>query len=238
MVFSGFCGQMRRFGVVNLRQTLLFCWPMIQQKTSPQSPFGSDTQRYWERRYWLFSKFDDGIQTDREGLYSVMPEHAALQIGAKIPLDRGAKILDAFCGIGGSAIGFARAGFHVTSVDIDSARLAMAAHNAGIYGVNGLIEFQSADAVAAIAGGNYDYVFFDPPWGGPDYARRDRFTVAMFAPDLTGVFPQLLKRRQKFAIRLPKNFDLDELKNWDARIHTEWYFFENQPSFSCAFIDY
>ena len=51
---------------------------------------------------------------DREGLFSTKPEGIALQIARNTP---GTVVLDAFCGVGGSAIAFARAGKRVVAVD-------------------------------------------------------------------------------------------------------------------------
>ena len=80
--------------------------------------------KYWAQRYKLFSRFDDGIRLDDESWYSVTPErlaeHVALAMGC-----RGAVVVDAFCGCGGNAIAFARAGARVLAVDIDPQKVAM-----------------------------------------------------------------------------------------------------------------
>ena len=44
-------------------------------------------------------------------------------------------MIDAGCGAGGNAIGFARGGARVTAIEQDVQRLAMARHNAEVYGV-------------------------------------------------------------------------------------------------------
>ncbi|KAF0128079.1 MAG: hypothetical protein FD148_1881 [Methylocystaceae bacterium] len=69
--------------------------------TSINNPFGEGAQKYWDRRYDLFSKWDEGIKTDEVGLFSVKPERFALEVGKLLT---GHAVLDAFCGIGGSAI--------------------------------------------------------------------------------------------------------------------------------------
>lgn len=61
--------------------------------------------KYWCQRYLLFSKFDDGIQMDVEGWFSVTPEpiakHHAFRCG-------GGTTVDCFTGVGGNAIQFAQ----------------------------------------------------------------------------------------------------------------------------------
>eukprot|EP00543_Licmophora_paradoxa_P001922 CAMPEP_0202454912 /NCGR_PEP_ID=MMETSP1360-20130828/12551_1 /ASSEMBLY_ACC=CAM_ASM_000848 /TAXON_ID=515479 /ORGANISM="Licmophora paradoxa, Strain CCMP2313" /LENGTH=475 /DNA_ID=CAMNT_0049074347 /DNA_START=174 /DNA_END=1601 /DNA_ORIENTATION=- len=97
--------------------------------------------KYWAQRRRLFSRFDMGIQMDKEGWYSVTPEviadHVAQRV-AKIGPPRKI-ILDAFCGMGGNAIAFAKIPLQdislVVCVDIDRAKLKMAAYNACLYDV-------------------------------------------------------------------------------------------------------
>lgn len=108
-----------------------------------------------------------GTRTDEEGRWSLTPELLAARLGqeaAKV-IGPAGRVLDAGCGIGGNTIGFARAGLTVTAVDRDAERLAMARHNARLYGVADKITFRATDAAVALADGTYDLVFLDPPWG-------------------------------------------------------------------------
>lgn len=61
--------------------------------------------KYWLRRNSLFSRFDDGVKCDEQGLFSVTPEeiakHQAMLCGS------GGIVIDAFTGVGGNAIQFA-----------------------------------------------------------------------------------------------------------------------------------
>jgi SAM-dependent methyltransferase len=110
-----------------------------------------------------------GARTDEEGRYSLTPEVQALALGqaARARFGPQARVLDAGCGVGGNSVGFARAGLTVVAVDRDPGRLALARHNARVYGVEPRITFVAGDAVEA-ARGAFDLVFTDPPWG-PDY---------------------------------------------------------------------
>jgi len=110
-----------------------------------KNPFSKDEvpNKYWAQRKRLFSKYDDGIQLDKESWYSVTPEAIATHIAKRISAmtkEDGKKrvILDAFCGVGGNGIAFA---LHedvslVICVDIDRKKLKMAANNASKYGVD------------------------------------------------------------------------------------------------------
>ena len=100
---------------------------------------------------------------DDEGRMSLTPEALAHAMGERA---RGLRVIDACAGAGGNAIGFARAGCSVTAIEIDRDRLAMAMHNAKIYGVAGQIEFLCGDARAMVPDLHADLLFIDPPWGG------------------------------------------------------------------------
>ena len=60
-----------------------------------------ELEKYWKQRFRLFSKFDEGIQLDRESWFSVTPEAIAKHISERCQCDL---IVDAFCGGGGNTI--------------------------------------------------------------------------------------------------------------------------------------
>lgn len=129
------------------------------------------------------------------------PERVADQIAERC---RCGVILDAFCGVGGNAIAFARtcergtaSRFNVQNpdsrlyfyldppviaLDTSPVRLALARHNAVIYGVEDRIEFILGDFIAfsrslelqkstseGLKQRKIDVIFLSPPWGGPSY---------------------------------------------------------------------
>ncbi|CAJ1969212.1 unnamed protein product [Cylindrotheca closterium] len=95
--------------------------------------------KFWSQRRRLFSRFDSGIQLDKESWYSVTPEAIANHIAAHMVSNNQNKvtILDMFCGCGGNAIAFARRDEVkcVVCIDSDLEKLRKAAHNAKIYDV-------------------------------------------------------------------------------------------------------
>ncbi|OCH96272.1 S-adenosyl-L-methionine-dependent methyltransferase [Obba rivulosa] len=153
----------------------------------------SHLRKYFFQRERYFSKYSEGCLLDEEGWYSVTPERIADQIAERCRCD---VVLDAFCGVGGNAIAFARTCERVIALDTSPVRLALARHNAAIYGVEGRIEFiladflsfarallrppsseahkylpgQAADSASeARPSRKIDVVFLSPPWGGPSY---------------------------------------------------------------------
>lgn len=170
----------------------------------PSAPFGPSLQRYWDR----LSVAERGMRLDAEALYSLVVQPVALETAARTP---GTHVLDAFCGAGGSAIGFARAGKRVTAIEIDPARLAMARENASLFGVADRIDFLEGDALALIPSIPADSIFLAPPWGGPAYTRHERFTLACFTPDGNEILTVAMRTRSTIVMQLPRTFDLGEL---------------------------
>lgn len=122
----------------------------------------------------LFSRWHQGVRLDPDARASLTPEKAALATAHRL---RAATVLDAFCGAGGNAIAFARMPWceGVVAVERDPERLAMARHNAALYGVQDRIEFVLGDALALMPSLEHrvDACFLDPPWdAGSDFAER------------------------------------------------------------------
>ena len=103
--------------------------------------------KWWKKRHFLFSKFDQGIIIEsNESWYSVTPEeisHSNSEFFFKNFYSESV-ILDAFCGVGGNTIQFAKY-FKVIAIDIDPRKIEAARHNAKIYNVEQNIEFIVGD---------------------------------------------------------------------------------------------
>jgi trimethylguanosine synthase len=91
--------------------------------------------KYWNKRYLLFEKFDEGINLDEESWYSVTPEAVAEYIASKIKCDT---VLDGFCGAGGDSIKLANTCSHVIANDICKIKLRCLKNNAKVYCVENI----------------------------------------------------------------------------------------------------
>ncbi|TRY84131.1 hypothetical protein DNTS_026033 [Danionella cerebrum] len=145
----------------------------------PEIAAEPDLAKYWAQRYRLFSRFDEGIKLDHEGWFSVTPEKIAEHIALRVQDSFNSElIIDAFCGVGGNAIQFALTGKRVLGIDIDPVRLALAQHNAEVYGVAKQIDFLQGDFLQLAPHLRGDAVFLSPPWGGPEYLTADIASLA------------------------------------------------------------
>ena len=92
---------------------------------------------------------------------------------AKATPESKAILVDAFSGVGGNAIAFARSGRwkRVCGIEKDPRALACAKKNAAIYGVQDLISWYEGDCFEVLKNelkemGEHAVLFASPPWGG------------------------------------------------------------------------
>lgn len=149
-----------------------------------------------------------GVRLDAEGRMSLTPEALALAIGERAG---GRSVVDAGCGAGGNAIGFARAGCAVTAIERDVGRLADARHNARVYGVADRIRFVHGEVLEVLPGIDADLVFLDPPWGA-EWSRRRVDSLPMVQ--------EVLAIGRRTWVKVPPSFDVRTVE--DVRPEA-WY---------------
>jgi trimethylguanosine synthase len=157
------------------------------------------------RRRRLFSRWHEGIRADEEGLVGATPEALAQRIASGL---RGV-VIDGTCGVGSIAIACAREPgvTKVVAVDRDRTRLAMAAHNASIYGVSDRIDFVRGDLLELLGRLRGDTLVIDPPWGGASY-DRERVAIEDVPFDLAGAIAAF---SGAIVLKLPRSFDVATL---------------------------
>lgn len=199
----------------------------------PEIAAEPELAKYWAQRYRLFSRFDEGIKLDHEGWFSVTPEkiaeHIALRVQGSFSTEL---IIDAFCGVGGNAIQFALTGKRVIAIDIDPVRLALAQHNAEVYGVAQQIEFVQGDFLQLAPRLRGDMVFLSPPWGGPEYLSADVFDIkTMMTPDGFEIFRLSKMISDNIVYFLPRNTDMEQIASLagpGGKVEVEQNFLNNK----------
>lgn len=167
-------------------------------------------RKYWIRRYQLFSRFDEGIKLDEESWYSVTPERVAEHIAERCRCDI---VVDAFCGAGGNSIQFAFTCARVIAIDIDPKKIALARHNADVYGVADRIEFVVGDFLRLAPSLQADLVFLSPPWGGPQYLNVDAYDIETMMQPVGGTHLYNVSKdiTENIAYYVPRNINTDQL---------------------------
>ncbi|ESO98940.1 hypothetical protein LOTGIDRAFT_113851 [Lottia gigantea] len=165
--------------------------------------------KYWYQRYRLFSRFDEGIQLDRESWFSVTPEKISEHIAERCQCD---VIVDGFCGAGGNTIQFALYCERVIAIDIDPVKIELARNNAKVYGVEDRIEFIVGDFYKVMPSLQADVVFLSPPWGGPEYLNNKNYDLNnMACLNAFDIFKISQKITQNIAFFVPRNTNIDQL---------------------------
>ena len=145
-----------------------------------------------------------GAKLDDEGRWSLTPERLALEIGRRVAKR---SVVDATCGAGGNAIGFARQGCRVLAVDVDRSRLDLARHNAKLYGVDARITFACADATALPPERDADVLFVDPPWGVEWNRTRTGLCSLPLLEAMLDLAQQEGRRFTRVLAKVPPSFD-------------------------------
>lgn len=188
-------------------------------------------EKYWNQRYRLFSKFDQGIQLDNEGWFSVTPELIAKHMATKIcssicyfpkenfeaeKKNKPALFLDGFCGPGGNLIQLAIQSPEssiIFACDIDPKKILMAKNNCQVYSISHKIEFIIGDYFVLAPKFRVDAVLLSPPWGGPSYIDQSLYNIDSLKPKPGSVLIPWTKKNvcKNFALLLPRNINVDQL---------------------------
>ena len=178
--------------------------------------------KYFAQRYRIFSLYDRGCRLDPTAWYSVTFErialHQAHRIACSLSSPHPLVVIDAFAGVGGNTIAFAR---HprvgrVVAVEVDARRLSMARVNAAVYGVEEKIEWVQGKWEEVKRGMKGDVVFLAPPWGGVEYSARETYRLGEVEVEGGGVglyegCREVVGEGGAVALNLPRNVDEAEV---------------------------
>ncbi|XP_062156907.1 uncharacterized protein LOC133864552 [Alnus glutinosa] len=167
-------------------------------------------EKYWFQRYDLFSRYDEGIEMDEEGWYSVTPEEIAIRHAQRCG---NGIVIDCFAGVGGNAIQFAKMCYSVVAIDIDPQKVELALNNAKIYGVEDYIDFIVGDFFQLAPSLKGDIVFLAPPWGGPSYRSTETFKLDFLKPkNGFTMFQAAQAITPNIIMFLPRNVDFHQVE--------------------------
>lgn len=150
--------------------------------------------RYFNKRNFLFSRFEQGIAIDEESWYSVIPEAVSHYLRQRFKNTGVKKIFEPFSGVGGIAIHLCDHFEEYIVNDIDPNKLRMLQHNMKIYNKSlNRLKFFNQDFLE-IPPFQTDALIICPPWGGintNDYATADPDTL--MKPKLTDILLHAMK---------------------------------------------
>ncbi|PSN39430.1 hypothetical protein C0J52_12359 [Blattella germanica] len=99
------------------------------------------------------------------------------------------------------------------AIDIDPNKIALAHHNAEVYGVADRIEFVVGDFLTLAPTLQADVVFLSPPWGGPQYKNVEAYDIETIMQPVggTSIYKASLNITENIAYYVPRNINTDQL---------------------------
>jgi trimethylguanosine synthase len=100
----------------------------------------------------------------------------------------------------------------VIAIDIDPQKIALARHNADVYGVADRIQFVVGDFLRLAPYLQADVVFLSPPWGGPQYLNIDAYDIETIMQPVGGaqLYKLSLGITENIAYYVPRNINTDQ----------------------------
>lgn len=189
----------------------------------------------WLKRLELFSKFDEGVKVDVGSWTECVMERIAKCISKRC---KNVKVLDAFCGVGGTAIQLARH-CRVLALDLDPVKVEYAKHNANVYGVAEKMTFLQGDFMALSSQLRTDVVFLDLPRSQTNGSLFEIFA----SPPLLSVLEQAQHCAPTILLYLPKEVSIDEVAelvkdstDFECAVELEVYHHSGDVQGICAVI--
>jgi len=220
---------------------------------SPQPLFKDDSipkphyipMKYWNQRFSIFSRYDEGILLDEESWFSVTHEAISKCIAEQCTWAN--RVMDGFAGAGGNVLQFARFS-EVVAVELDALKLQYLRNNAKVYSVCDRIKFVCGDFLrVAERQGPVDILFMSPPWGGPDYVKSQRYDIfSMMNPDIRDILSVCAQVTRNIILYLPRNADPLQLASlfaylpgFQRKMEIQVYYFgEKIKTVACFFGDF
>lgn len=120
-------------------------------------------------------------------------------------------ILDGMACVGGNTISFATQFTRVISNELDTARFGMLQHNTRTVMKRDNVEFFNRSVLEiAFERNDYDVIFLDPEWGGPDYKDKTHLVLPISGQSMEEFCLNVLSRMSRVslvALKLPLNYD-------------------------------
>lgn len=123
-------------------------------------------------------------------------------------------ITDATGGVGGDAICFAKYFNKVNIVELSGIHCKIIKNNLRVYDLLNKTNIICTNYLNVMYLLNQDVIFFDPPWGGPNYKKQKMKSLFLSGIDIEVIVNKLLinKRTKLIAIKIPHNFNFVSFK--------------------------
>ena len=166
-----------------------------------------------------YKKKDNDIKLkgDTEGMYSLSYKEDA-DILSNIIKDKfgDVKILDGTSGIGGNSISFGLNFSNTKAIEIDNERFKYLQNNIKLFNLKTTLY---NDDIFNHLNDDYDLIFIDPPWGGPNYKLQKSISLSLSNITLTDLTKKLIELEKIIIYKLPFNYNLTDFSKHNYEIY-------------------
>ena len=166
-----------------------------------------------------YKKEDNDIKLkgDTEGMFSLSYKEDA-DILSNIIKDKfgDIKILDSTSGIGGNAISFGLHFSNLIAIEINKERFKYLKNNIKVFNINATLY---DDDMLNHLNDDYDLIFIDPPWGGPNYKLEKLISLSLGNIKLKDLTQKIRDLNKIIVYKLPFNYNLNEFSIYNYEIH-------------------
>ena len=149
------------------------------------------------------------VKMDEQGKYSLSHYDDAMLTAYLIKNKYGdISILDGTAGAGGNSISFGIIFSNVKTIEMDTERFKLLSYN--IKELFKLDNILINDDFYNHINDDYNLLFLDPPWGGPDYKYKNMLRLTISNKTMKDIANFILSKNRKLVLKLPFNYDLTE----------------------------
>jgi len=195
----------------------------IEKIRKPFIPEVEPTLLKYNEYFWKkIFPFKKGInysdyQLSNIGSYSIFypfdADKLAKIIRSFLPSDNKVTITDATANMGGATLAFSNYFNFVNSVEIIPFHCKILSNNIKVYGMENKVKVHCLDYLDVGNVLEQDAIFFDPPWGGPDYKKLELMDMYLDDISIADIIKSLIDRKKikVISIRVPFNYDFKKL---------------------------
>jgi 16S rRNA G966 N2-methylase RsmD len=157
------------------------------------------------------------LKGDIEGMYSLSYKEDADLVSNIIKEKFGdVKILDGTSGIGGNSISFGLNFSNTILIEINKERFEYLKINTKLYNLTSILY---NDDMLNHLNDDYDLIFIDPPWGGPNYKLETSISLSLSNITLKDLTKKLRILGKIIVYKLPFNYNLNDFSEHNYEIY-------------------
>lgn len=176
-----------------------------------------------DKIYYYFPDYDPAIvgqmKYDETALFSITKQKIADKMTNILKGLKGitpnSRVLDATSCVGGNTISFSNVFRNVSAIELDETRHSYLKHNLELFGHRNVqtMNTNSIDYLKNLENGlQYEIIFFDPPWGGPEYKNKKNIMLYLQDEESNDIsmidLLNIVKGKTSYLIlKVPLNFD-------------------------------